>query len=163
MPVAVQDPHDGPVHGKSDGGDDEHGPFRDRFGVAQAFPGFPEDPGGDAHQGKRVYKRGQHTGAVIAVGFDGVGRFGLDVKGDCRQDQGQSVGEIVAGIGEESQTVGPQAGDDLDHDEQKRNDERPLQGLPGAVMVMMGVHARPLLSGYSPMASFSRGRWAHGR
>jgi hypothetical protein len=52
---------------------------------------------------------------VISEGLDLVGGLGLQIKADPRQRQRQGIGEIVAGVGDQSQRVRPDSRHYLEH------------------------------------------------
>src|ERR1022692_5209467 len=72
--------------------------------MPQSLPAFVEDPGGQRHQRQGVHESREHAGAVIAVGLDFVGRPGLQIDTEPGEQQGQTVGKVVAGVGEQRET-----------------------------------------------------------
>jgi hypothetical protein len=87
---------------------------------------FDADPEGDEDERGGVEKGRQHAGALIAKGLALGGRAGLEVNRDEGERQGQEVGHVVAGFGEQRQRMRAQSGDQgKRHVEQRRQHGEP--------------------------------------
>ncbi len=71
--------------------------------------GLEGDPGGENDQGGGVDEGGENSGALVAEGLVVVGRTGLEVDGDEGEQDGEQVGDVVAGLGDEREGVGADA------------------------------------------------------
>ncbi len=109
---------DGAVHQHTGGGDEHHEARLDGDGRGEAVEGGDGDPEGEHDQGEGVDKGGEDAGALVAEGFLVGGGAGLEVDGDEGEDDGEEVGEVVAGLGDEGERVGAEAedkgGDDVE-------------------------------------------------
>ena len=92
---------------------------------------LPEDPNRESHQHQSVYEGCQDTGAVIPKRFCLVRRLGLKVVSQPREQQGQGVGQVVTGVGNQRQTVSLNSGGELQDHEQRGRKERPFQDSAG--------------------------------
>ena len=65
----------------------------------------------------------------------------MDLHGDGGENQGQGVGEIVAGVGDEGQAMGTESRDHFHHNESEGQSDGPLENAAGTgmgvVMVVM--------------------------
>src|SRR5580704_13564675 len=105
--------------------------------MQKALPGFVEDKQRDSNQGQCIGERGQNSGAMIAVGLHTVGGLGLQNETQGGQRDGQGVGEIVSGVGNQRQAGGANPRQQLNYAEQQGRVERPLQHLPSPVVMMV--------------------------
>ena len=89
-----------------------------------------------------VDQRGQHSGAVVAVGFRGIRWSRVQIDRDQRQQQSQKIGEIVSRLGQQGQGVGPDTRHHQQHDVSQRYPERDLENASRAGSAMgMQVHS----------------------
>ena len=70
------------------------------------------DPGGEDDEGEGVDEGCEDSGALVAEGFLGGGGAGLEVDGYKGEQDGEEVGDVVAGLGDEGQGVGSEAEDE---------------------------------------------------
>ena len=110
---------------QSEAGDYQHGQLADGFRRQQAMVAFVENHSRQQQQGEGVDESSQHAGAVKAVGLDLVGRLGGEVETEAGQQQSEGVGEIVGGVGEESETACVQSGEHFDDYEDDGDGEGP--------------------------------------
>src|SRR6185312_10363431 len=97
---------DGAVHQHTGSGDVHHQTRLDDDRVGETMDGGDGDPAGEDDESQCVDEGGQHTGALIAERFVGGGGAGLQVDGDKAEAEGEEVGEVVAGFGEQRKRVG---------------------------------------------------------
>ncbi len=81
-------------------------------GMAEAMDGGEGDPGGEDDEGEGVDEGGEDSGALVAEGFFGGGGAGLEVDGYEGEQDGEEVGDVVAGLGDEGEGVGAEAEDE---------------------------------------------------
>src|ERR1700730_10854925 len=77
---------------------------------------------------------------MIAESLGLIRRLCLEVKSEPRQQKRQSIGKIVAGVGEKRQAVRSNSGDELDNDEHRGGNQRPPQDTARPPAVGMRVH-----------------------
>ena len=143
----AQPPHDGQVDEQSEARHPEHGALVDRAGRQKPPVTFEEDEKRQSEQRKGVHEGGQHARAVIAVSVPVVGRAGLEVVRHRRQQQRQRVGEVMARVGEQRETLRLHAGGELHGHERHRYGQGPVQSSPQAIRrVMVLMHAACSLS-----------------
>ncbi len=80
-----------------------------------------------------VEKGGQHAGALVAKGLGMAGRAGLEVDGGKAEQQGEEIGDVVAGLGQQRQRVGAQAGHKGDRHIGERGRQRDAQYGLGSI------------------------------
>src|SRR5215472_16882386 len=105
----------------------------------ESMPSFIKNEARDSDQGERVHECGQHTGAMVAVGFYVIRGSGLKPEADRGQRDRESVGEIMSRVRDQSQAVGANAGEGLDRDKQDGRPKGPLQDLSSAMVVAVVV------------------------
>ena len=93
----------------------------------EAMNGFDGDPEGDDDQRGGVDEGGEYAGALIAEGTSLVGGARLEVDGGEAEQEGQKIGGVVAGLRQQGQGVGAQAGDEGNDDVGQRGDQRDTQ------------------------------------
>jgi len=118
--VAMQSPHDAAVERQRGEGHPEHDPLFDALRMQETLPRLVKDVDRDCDQGEGIRERRQNAGPMIAERLNAVGGFGLHVHPNGRENQRQRVGEIMAGVGNQSQASGTKSGGRLHHDKQKR-------------------------------------------
>ena len=107
---APQQSGDHAVHHHAGGGHDHHEPGCTATGAREPVDGFDADPEGDDDERGRIDEGGQHAGPLVAEGLGVVGGAGLEVDGGKAEQEGQEIGDVVAGLGEQGQRVGAQPG-----------------------------------------------------
>jgi len=124
---------DDAVHEDAGGGYGHHEPGLDGDGAGEAMDGFGGDPEGNDDEGARVDEGGEDAGALVAEGFGLAGGAGLEVDGDEAEQEGEEVRNVVAGLREEREGVGAQAGDEGDQHVGERGHKREAEdGLGSA-------------------------------
>ena len=96
------------------------------------------------------------------------------MEADPGQQQGQGVGEVMAGIGKQGQRVGLYAGGDFDGGEGGGGDQRPSENAAGSVAMIVAVSvlvqtapppvyrgASPLIAVQGPRRPIHRPRFSH--
>src|SRR5579864_2019017 len=123
-----QEPGDGPVHQHTDHRNPDHDSRLDLNRLQQALDGLVEDIERYRQQRQSVEKRCQNTGALISESLGGRARTG--VKKHCYpgEQQSQQISDVVAGFGEQCQTVGTYTGYQRDQYVDKGRDQRIAQG-----------------------------------
>jgi len=120
---APEEGGDDAVHEDAGGGHVDHEAGMDGDGAGEAMDGFGGDPEGDEDEGAGVDEGGEDAGALVAEGLGAVGGAGLEVDGGEAEQEGEEVGDVVAGFGEEGQGVGAKAGDEGNDDVGQGGDE----------------------------------------
>ena len=98
------------VHQDAGRGDDHHQPGLHLHRLTQPMDGRNGDPDGDQNQRQRVEKGCQDAGSLVAEGLLVGRRPSLKVDGDERQQQGQKVGYVMAGLRDQSERMGMHSG-----------------------------------------------------
>src|SRR5581483_6030445 len=80
-----------------------------------------------------------HSGAAVAVGLGGTRGTGFQVHREQREQKRQEVGKIVSRLGEQSQRMRTNAGDDQQDDVSEGDDERDAKNLRGSLVGGMSV------------------------
>ena len=115
---------DGAVHQDAGGGDVHHQAGLHGDGGVEAMDGGDGDPGGEDDEGEGVDEGGEDAGALVAEGLLVGGGAALEVDGDEGEQDGEHVGDVVAGLGDEGEGVGAQAevegGEDIGRGERHR-------------------------------------------
>ncbi len=130
---APQQGGDDAVHQHAGGGHDDHEFGLDGDGGREAMDGLNGDPERDDDKSACVDKGGQHAGALIAEGLGVAGRAGLEIDGEKAEQEGEEIGEVVAGLREQRQRVGIQSGYKGDGDVSQRGHQRKTQVRIGFV------------------------------
>ncbi len=78
----------------------------------------------------------RHSGAMVAVSLGGTRRARLQIDGDQRQKQGEKIGEIMSGLGEQRQRMGTNPGHHQQHDVGKSHAQRNFQYSLGTAPAM---------------------------
>ena len=107
---APQQRGDHAVHHHAGRGHDHHQSGLHGDGSAEPVHGLDGDPERDDDQRAGVDESGQHAGALVAEGRGVVGRARLEVDGGKAEQEGQKIGDVVAGLREQRQRVGAQTG-----------------------------------------------------
>ena len=103
-PVVSLDADD-PIHYDGGKGDPDHEGAVDRLGHAQPLRGLPENHERDDDEGDRIHQGGQYAHAMRAVSALRAGGLGRGPESVPGQDQGEPIGEVMTGVGEQSQTM----------------------------------------------------------
>ncbi len=90
------------VNGESGEGSPNHPAFDDVYGRAEALDGFVTEPDGKEDKEDGVGESGEDAGAMVTVGFLGVGRTLSPAHGKPGDAKGGDIGEIVDGVVEQS-------------------------------------------------------------
>lgn len=98
---AVQRQPDGAVQHYTHRGHPDHDAGVNLYRMAQTLSSFVEDESGGADQSQSVEERGQHTGAMVAIGLGLIRRPGLQIDSHEREQQGEEVAGVVSGLGEQ--------------------------------------------------------------
>jgi len=98
---AHQSESDSTVYGQRGERRPDHPAFDDDDGRAKTFKGFVAEPQGKKHEDDGVGEGGESSGAMIAVGFFGVGGTLGPAHGEIGNADGGNVGEIVDGVVEQ--------------------------------------------------------------
>ena len=149
VPGAVQTEHDAAVHHHGADGHEKHGVLIHRGGMQQAHPAFVEDPEREADEREGVQKRGENAGAVISEGARFVGWFALQVDGEPGEQQRQSVGGVMPGVGDQRKTVGPDAGRQFEDNKRAGGEQRPDQDFSRCGRMVMGMQTASFLNSSS--------------
>ena len=97
--VAAHDgERDAAVDGERGEGGPDHPAFDDGDGRAEAFNGFVAEPEGEKNEKHGVGEGGERAGAVVAVGFLGVGGALRPVHSDPGDAEGGDIGKVVDGV-----------------------------------------------------------------
>ena len=115
------------VHQHAGGGHDHHQPGLHGDWRAEAMDGFNADPERDDDERGGIDEGGQHAGALVAEGPGVVGGARLEVDGGKAEQEGEKIGDVVAGLREQRERVGAQAGNEGDHDVGQRGHQREAQ------------------------------------
>ena len=110
--AVIQHVGDSAIDDQAGGGDPDHGPAMHLRGRIEAVPRLVKNEERDQHQGHGVDERGQHPGAVVAVGFGGGGGAHLPVNGHRGEQQREKVAYVVGSFGKQRQAVGLDSGND---------------------------------------------------
>ncbi len=130
------------VHDDAGGGDRHHEVGLDGDGSSEAVDGFDGDPYGERHERERVNESGENTGTLVAEGALVGGGARLEVDGDEAEGQGEEVGDVVAGFGDERERVSAEAEEERREDIEEREGERKLEdSLHGAAGLGVDVHS----------------------
>ncbi len=105
----------------------DHPAFNDVDGSAEAFERFVAEPQREKDQDERVGERGKRAGAVVAVGFFGVGGAFGPAHGEPGNAKGGNVGKIVDGVVEESDGMPEKAADNFGDDQAESGDHGPTK------------------------------------
>ena len=125
--AAHQRQRDAAVHGEGGDRGPDHPALDDVNGRAQALDGFVAEPQGKDNQQEGVGEGGENAGAMVAVGFFGVGGAFSPAHRQPGDAQGGNVGEIVHGIVEQSDGVAENAADYFRGDEPEGGDHGPAK------------------------------------
>lgn len=109
---APEESGDGAVHQDAGGCDVHHKLRPDGDGNCDTVDGFDGDPGREDDEGGGVDEGREDTCALVAEGLLLCGGTRLEVDGNEREDDGEEVAEVVAGLGDEGQGVGAEAKDE---------------------------------------------------
>lgn len=118
---------DAAVDGEGGEGGPDHPGFDNLHGRAEALDGFVAEPEGEKDEEKGVGEGGQDAGAMIAVGFFGVGGAVGPAHGQPRDAEGGNVGEVVDGVVEEGDGMAEDAAEDFRDDQAEGGDHGPAQ------------------------------------
>ncbi|KGQ02218.1 hypothetical protein BBAD15_g12573 [Beauveria bassiana D1-5] len=142
-----QQPHRHQIDHQPGDGHGQHAGGLDIRRRLETAPGFVQDVERHAQQHQRVDRGRQDLEARITVSAHQVGGLAARADRDQRQQQRDSVGHHVHGVGDQRQTAGPQAPDDLHHHEGAGQPERdPQAGFgqrPHVGVLMAAAHAGP--------------------
>ena len=94
--------------------DDQHIRFDFRRGE-QAAIGIIKDGQGNDCQDGGIYQRHQDAGAMVAIGFAGIGWPCGCAQRPPGKRQGQDIGNVMDCVGQQGQGIGKKAGGNLNH------------------------------------------------
>ena len=98
------------VHQDAGRGDNHHQPGLHLHRLTQPMDGRNGDPDGDQHQRQRVEKGCQDACALVAEGLLVGRRPSLKIDGDEGKQQGEKIGYVVAGLGDQGERMGTHSG-----------------------------------------------------
>src|SRR5439155_24223796 len=101
-------------------------------GMDQAAHGLVDDEGGGRQDGGGVGLGGQDGRAVPAERAGPRGPAAGEAHGDQRQGDGADVGQVVAGVGQQAQRAGGEAGDHLSDDDPQVQSEGDAEAILSA-------------------------------
>ena len=90
----------------------------------------------DGDQRGGVDEGGKHAGPLITEGAGVVGGARLEIDGRKAEQEGEKIGDVMAGLGEQRQRVRAQSGDEGDDDVGQRGRERKAQDKRGSPCVL---------------------------
>jgi len=141
---AIEQQGDDAVHHDAGTGDPHHQAGMHRLRVLHASEGLIKDEERDDDQRAGVDQGGQYSGPVVAVGFRRAGRARLQVDRDQRKQQGEKVGKIVPGLGQQREGMRSDASHDQQSDVSERDEQGDPEHLRGArARAGMHVHLHP--------------------
>ena len=122
------------VDEQADGRDRQHRDAGDRMRRTEPLPGLGEDVAGHRRQHQGVGECGEDLDPVVPVGPAGRWPTLRELHGGQGQDQAGDVRQHVAGVGEEREAAGEEAGRDLDGQESAGQPEDDREPAPAGVM-----------------------------
>ena len=141
---APQKRGDDAVHDDACGGHNHHDAGLNGDGGAETVHRFHGDPERDDDERGSVDEGSEDAGALVAEGAGLVGRARLEVDRNKTEQEGQEIGDVVAGFGEQRQRVSAQAGDEGDNDVGQRGGQRDAQDEGCAVWTFVSRRRMPM-------------------
>jgi len=115
------------VHQDAGGGDVHHQTRLDGYRCGEAVDGFDGNPGGEDDECRGIDEGCKDAGALVAEGLFVGGGAGLEVDSDEGEEDGEEVGDVVSGLGDEGQGVGAETEEECCHNIGKREHHGDLQ------------------------------------
>ena len=137
---------DDAVHDHARRGHNHHEAGLNDDGSAKTVHGFHGDPKRDGDEGGGVDEGSEDAGALIAEGASVVGGARLKIDGGKTEEEGEKVGDVVAGFGEQRQRVSAQTGDEGDDDVGQGGGQRDAQDQGCAVCTFVSGRWLPMHS-----------------
>jgi len=137
--TSVQRQHNGAVQNESRSCDPHHRPVVYGLRVNDPADGLPENEQRDEDQGGGVQECCDNARTLIAVGFDLIGWFTLQVKTDGSEEQSERVGKVVSRVREQRETLGLEPSEDFKSSKAECCNYGNAQNPTGMLPVMMMV------------------------
>ena len=118
---------DAAVHGERGERSPDHPAFDDAHGRAEALEGFVAEPERKQHKQQCVRERRENSGAVIAVGFFGVGGTLGPAHGETGNADRGNVGKIVHRVIQKRDGVAEDAAEDFGDDQAESGGHGPAE------------------------------------